>query len=538
MVDREGENEKFEMLVDETFRKILEMHPEIGTYLGLHEYDDKLSDGSKESVLNEIRMISEIKQKLTEIDYNGLNAENKIDYRIFGMQLEEYEFYLTELQHWRKMPNAAEHIGESLFPLFARDYAPLEKRMRAIDSRLSLSIKYIENTIKRIDQPVRIFVETELMTTRMLPFFLHTIVEVGSKILDSLQDTSERVHKKLEEYESFLEDILPVSSEKFWIGKENLQRILRLRGIELSVDEVLEIGMKYLRELKEKKRAILEKVGLTEKEFEEKIKKKAPRSIEDLIALYKNYMEKCRNFVISSGFCDLPPNEKLVVMLTPEYLRHVIPFAAYYPPPKFENNLEGIYLITPPADLKYLEEHNEYSVSNTCVHEAYPGHHTQLSWANVNKSIVRTLSNFPELAEGWAHYCEETVAELGFNSTYEHEYIRVKDMIWRAVRVIVDVKLSCGEMSFDDAVSLLVQETGMSLENAKSEVRRYIHTQGYALSYLLGKHLIKELREDIKKIMGEKFELRRFHNSLLKLGNVPINVLREVLVEMAKESNL
>lgn len=535
MVDSREENERFLKLVESTFYKILERHPEYGTYLGLHEYDDKLSDGSRESVMEEIKMIAETRNMLLDIDYNLLSEDNKIDYRLFRMLLDEYDFYLSELQMWRKMPEAAEHIGESIFPLFSREYAPIEKRLRAINSRLELSLRYIDNTMRRVDMPVKIYVETDLITSRMLPFFLNNILTVGGPIVDSLYDVCERLSKKLEEYEEFLEGIMPTSSDKFWIGKENLQKILKLRGIELSVDEILNLGKSYLEDLKEKKKKILEKLGVSESELERSMREKAPRSVDELILLYRKNVEKCREFVKSSGFCSLPSNERIIVMPTPEYLRHLIPFAAYYPPPKFENTLEGIYLVTPPADPKDFGEHNEYSVDNTCVHEAYPGHHTQICWANIQSSLIRTLSNFPEFIEGWAHYCEEAVAELGLNSTAEHEYIRTKDMIWRAVRVIVDVKLACGEMNFDEAVKLLVEETGMSVENASSEVRRYIHTQGYALSYLLGKHMIKELRREIEEIMGENFSPRWFHDTVLQLGNLPVNILREVVTEKARE---
>lgn len=144
--------------------------------------------------------------------------------------MKEYEFYLKDLQFWRKMPDAAEHIGDAIFPLFVRDFAPMEARMKSINSRLKLAPNYIENTMKRIDMPVKIFVEIEKQTARMAPFFLGTVVEVGSKYVDELHDTAEKLHNKFEEYESYLEDLSRDAEERFWIGKENLQKLLKLRG--------------------------------------------------------------------------------------------------------------------------------------------------------------------------------------------------------------------------------------------------------------------------------------------------------------------
>jgi len=527
-------NEEFRKLVDETVKEFLNRHPEEATYLGLHEYDDKMSKGSREEFLEDLRMAEEVSEKLSEIPEEYLNYDNRIDYELLEMFLEENVFYLKDLQFWRKMPDAAEHIGNAIFPLFVRDFAPMEIRMKSINSRLKLAPNYIENTMKRIDMPVKIFIEIEKQTVRMAPFFLATVVDVGGKYVDELHDTAEKLHNKFEDYESYLEDLSKDAEERFWIGKDNLQKLLKLRGIELSVEEILAIGEKYLRELKEKREKIAVKIAGSVEEAWKKIKEKSPRNFEEMLHLYEKYIKSAREFVVKSGFCDLPEGENVRVIPTPEYLRHLIPFAAYYPPPKFEEKLEGLYIITPPPTGDY-GEHNEYSIANTCVHEAYPGHHTQFCWANKHRSIIRAIGNYPAFVEGWAHYCEEAVAELGYNNTDEHEFIRLTDMIWRAVRIIVDVKLSCGEMSVEEAIKFMVRETGMEENSARAEVMRYTQTQGYALSYLLGKHLIKKMREEIENMLGDKFDLRWFHNTILKEGTLPIKILQKIVKDKARE---
>ncbi|MDH5634758.1 MAG: DUF885 domain-containing protein, partial [Candidatus Bathyarchaeota archaeon] len=110
----------------------------------------------------------------------------------------------------------------------------------------------------------------------------------------------------------------------------------------------------------------------------------------------------------------------------------------------------------------------------------------------------------------------------------ESKLIQINDGIWRAVRIIVDVKLSRGEMSFDEAVNMLVKETGMSKEGAVAEVRRYTQTPGYALSYLLGKHLILQLREEVKQKAGAKYNEKFFHDTITANGYLPISLLRKV----------
>lgn len=120
------------------------------------------------------------------------------------------------------------------------------------------------------------------------------------------------------------------------------------------------------------------------------------------------------------------------------------------------------------------------------------------------------------------------MAEQGFIPDRETKFIQVNDGIWRAVRIILDVKLSRGEMTYDDAVSMLVRETGMSTEAATAEVRRYTQTPGYPLSYLLGKHLILQLKQEIKKQMGNKFTERFFHDTLIANGYLSLSLVRKI----------
>jgi uncharacterized protein (DUF885 family) len=170
---------------------------------------------------------------------------------------------------------------------------------------------------------------------------------------------------------------------------------------------------------------------------------------------------------------------------------------------------------------------NYASIRNTAVHEAFPGHFLQGATSN-RGSFVRLLAQGTETVEGWAHYCEEMMTEKGFITDLETRLIQVNDMIWRAVRIIVDVKLSRGEMSFEEAVGMLVKETGMSKEGATAEVKRYTQSPGYPLSYLIGKHLILQLKEEVKQKMGNRFNDRFFHDTITANGYLPISMLHKV----------
>lgn len=114
-------------------------------------------------------------------------------------------------------------------------------------------------------------------------------------------------------------------------------------------------------------------------------------------------------------------------------------------PAKFDKPQIGIYIVTRPKDLANLGKHLNYSsIKNTAVHEAFPGHFLQGSISN-RGSIIRLLAGGTETIEGWAHYCEELMWEKGFITDLETRLIQINDMILRAVRIIVDVKLSRGK---------------------------------------------------------------------------------------------
>jgi uncharacterized protein (DUF885 family) len=181
------------------------------------------------------------------------------------------------------------------------------------------------------------------------------------------------------------------------------------------------------------------------------------------------------------------------------------------------------------GDERALREHNHSSLYNTSIHEAYPGHHQQLVTSIRNPSTVRVLVDAPEFIEGWAMYCEQMMREEGFDTDPRHVAMMYTDAIWRACRIILDVKLQRGEIGVSEAVDFLVEHTGFERPNATAEVNWYTYRPTYPLSYLLGKVLLLRLREDERQRLGDRFSLRAFHDSLLREGSLPISFHRRIL---------
>ena len=213
---------------------------------------------------------------------------------------------------------------------------------------------------------------------------------------------------------------------------------------------------------------------------------------------YRGAMDRARAFVVERELATPPEEDHLNVIETPSFIRHLIPFAAYYEPAKFDPMPVGTYIVTPPSSPEMMREHNRSSISNTSIHEAYPGHHLQLSAAITNPSLVRLFSGAPEFSEGWAFYCERMMKEAGFDDTPKGWYVVHTDAIWRATRIILDVQLHRGLIGFDDAVDRLVAETGFERPAALAEVKRYTSTPTYQLSYLFGRHMIEKLKAEVE----------------------------------------
>jgi uncharacterized protein (DUF885 family) len=242
-------------------------------------------------------------------------------------------------------------------------------------------------------------------------------------------------------------------------------------------------------------------------------------------------MFRARQHLIERDLVTLSAGERLDVVPTPEYLRSVMPFAAYFEPARFDRDSKGIYIVTPSVDgdPRAMREHSYSAISNTGIHEAYPGHHVQLSAANTHPSLARVLVDAPEFVEGWGMYCEQMMREEGFDDGPEYLLTMYTDAIWRACRIILDIRLHRGEVSVEEGIDFLVEHTGFERPQAEAEVRRYTYTPTYQLSYLLGKVLLLRLREDERRRLGSRFSLKSFHDSLIYAGSLPISFQRRLL---------
>jgi len=532
-------DEMFEKIINEGLNKFLEKNPDVATHLGLHEpYDYMLPKGSTERFLENLQFMEELLKRLSEnVNREELNDDHKIDWEVLEKVYERWKFDFYERRIHELNPDVSEDLGGLIFIMFTRNYAPLEKRLEAIAARIEKMPKYLEEFRLRFEksQPVRLWTQLAIEKTQsMMGLFMFILQAVKGKVSDKvyerLQKAVENLQPALKAHLEWLHGLLTKTREDWAIGREKFEKLLQLRELGMNSEEILNLGVKYLNELKAERERLAQQIapGKTVKEVLEMIERKAPKTFEEALEYTKKVMEEARQFVQEKGIATVYPEDVLIVEETPAFMAPIIPFAALMMPAKFDKPQIGIYIVTRPRDPANLGKHLNYpSIRNTAVHEAFPGHFLQGAISN-RGSIVRLFAGGDETVEGWAHYCEELMREKGFITDLETRLIQVNDMIWRAVRIIVDVKLSRGEMTFEEAVEMLVKDAGMSREAAVAEVNRYTQTPGYPLSYLLGKHLILKLKEEVKKKMGSKFNEKLFHDTILENGYLPISMLRKI----------
>jgi|TARA_B100000315_G_scaffold194432_1_gene185088 hypothetical protein len=529
---------EFDNLVEEMFNYVMKQHPIYATYMGLHQFDGYMPDGSRESNLKDIKSMRHYLSLFESFPNDELSRDKSLDrdLAIHGLKLELFE--QESLRFWESIPEGVNTLGDALFPLIAKNFAPFESRLDSMLQRIEKAPKFLVETKSRIQKPVKLWVEIAAESSKNLPYFLDTIISnAKSNHLNTprLENAINDLCNNLKEYEDWLlTELMPKAQDEFAIGQKKFDNLLLLRGFDMDSYKILAFGESSIIKEKQHLNEISKKIdpSISVQQVKAKIKSKHPASFEDALNTVKQTVQDAKQFVVENGYATIPEGEDLLVMETPSYLKHIIPFAAYFGPARFESSKVGIYITTHQEEkTDSLVELNYASMANTAVHEGYPGHHLQLTYNALNPSLVRSLFSGTEFIEGWAHYCEEAMRLLGWRNTLEAQFMQTVDLIWRAARIIIDVKISTNKISFENAVNILVKETGMVKSAATAEVKRYTYTPGYQLSYYLGKHLIKGLKNDAKKLWGERFSDGRFHNLLLSSGGMPVKFLKQIIID-------
>ena len=531
-------------LVEADFRRMIANHPVYATYLGIHDDDGRLDDATRDAVVQDVADAKKFQADVEAIDPAGVSESVRLE-RELALHNVRRELFNAEVHRvWERRSTAMDGVGDGLFGVFARDYAPLAERLAALTSRLEAVPESLEQHKTRATAPqVRLWQEIEIESGEQMPFLFNEIKAAGAGVLDEraqarLDKAVETASAATAAYVETIKGAMGSAVESWALGSDVYDQLVGLRAFDgLDASQILEIGHQQLALNKAARVEDARRIDPTvaESVVVDRVKSNHPATFEEALAAYKDAMNRARAHIVAHDIATLPPGEQISVIPTPEYLRTVIQFAAYFEPPKFDKHPSGIYIVTPSVgdDPNAMREHYMAGISNTSVHEAYPGHHLQLSAATRHPSLVRLLPDAPEFVEGWGMYSEQMMREQGFDDGPDFLLAMHTDAIWRACRIILDVRMHRGELSVDEATAFLIEHTAFEHANAQAEVFRYTYTPTYQLSYLLGKVLLLQLRADEQSRLGDRFSLKGFHDTLMGNGSLPISFHRRLLAAEA-----
>lgn len=228
-------------------------------------------------------------------------------------------------------------------------------------------------------------------------------------------------------------------------------------------------------------------------------------------------------------FIGLRPKAGIEVRRVPEFKEKTAPFA-YYQSPARDGSRPGVFY----ANLRDMAEVPKFRMKTLAYHEGVPGHHFQVAIAQELKGLPTFRGSIPftAYAEGWALYTEQLAVEMGLYRNDPYGSLgRLQDEMLRAVRLVVDTGIHHKRWNREQAVRYMIEKTGMNEASVVSEVERYIVDPGQACAYKVGMLKIQELRARAEKALGARFDLRGFHDTVLRHGAVPLEILDELVTE-------
>ncbi len=300
---------------------------------------------------------------------------------------------------------------------------------------------------------------------------------------------------------------------------------------DLTAEEVHQLGLYHVERIHNDMRQIMAQVGFAGSlsEFFAFMRTDPQFYYEDSDAGRDAYMRDAKAYIdameqkIPEYFGLIPQADMIIKRVEP--FREQSAGTAFYQSPSQDGSRPGIYY----ANLYDMSVMPSYQMEALAYHEGIPGHHMQ-------RAITQELTGIPEFqkyasftayTEGWGLYTEELPKEMGFYQDPYSDFGRLAMELWRACRLVVDTGLHAKRWSREEAIAYLVENTPNSEYDAVKAIERYIALPGQATAYMIGKLEIQTLRAKAETELGDQFDLRGFHDEVLKDGPVPLNILAQ-----------
>lgn len=512
-----------------------QMDPVSATTAGLTEHDHRLGRFTVEDVRMHLAALRSLAGALEQVELDDLDDEIDRtalldDVRVTIHRFDVEQVHRTNPSFW------LEHALEGLFHLLTRRERPLTHRARAAAERLKAIPGFLSAARETLEDCPRVFLETAADVAGGAGALIDEVAAHlrPAENADFDRDVGE-AREAVAGFAAFLNDQLADAPESgFAVGEEAFNfRLHHEHALRAVAPELWRYGHHLAEEVEAQLHAMAAEIapGTSWPDLVDRLRATHPKA-EELVGLYAGEMERARQFVVDRGLAPVPDG-KLDVIETPPFLQPQIPYAAYQPPGPFAEDRTGWFYVTPPgADCDaatheaMLRDHCVYELASTALHEGYPGHHLQFLVAQQQPRPVRKVLGTPLTIEGWALYCEEMMAEEGFYHRVEERFFQRVHLLWRALRIVLDVGLHTRGMSVAEATDILVNRVHFERTNAAAEVRRYCAYPAYQLCYAVGRRELRELREAYRRAQGPEFSLRAFHDAVLRYGGLPVSLAR------------
>lgn len=461
---------------------------------------------------------------------------------------------------------AADDIGDGVFQLLINDPRPVPERLANITARLERVPEYVEQQLAALDVPVKRWVDMDAEKVSGLPQLLSSVRglagEAGFADAARLEKACGAADAALKSYVERLR-ALPTTSE-FHLSRADAERVVALRGIEQSFDELRRWARDFLAETEatigELRGKLAPKYDLPadcsveqlHETLNQRFKVSLPNGkLEDVLAHYQDERERILAFIRERDLFPVFEQQDINILRTPKFLEPSIPAGAMLPPPPFRDGVRTSLVYLTLSD-ELLDEHTELSIPGMMIHEGIPGHHLQLATASLHPSVVRRHFDAMEHAEGWTTMLEDYMLDVGYledrGLVDEARFIGKRDIARIGARVAIDLYFMTGDVGcldigiecdtssddpFVNAGRLLKRVTGFTDARVRAELNWYSRERGYPLCYLTGNRLVWKLRREVAEHLKQSGTSqldadRRFHRLYLESGNMPVRFLRRV----------
>jgi uncharacterized protein (DUF885 family) len=542
-----GEQQDFSKVTEDFVYGSLALSPVSATSAGYHEHhgvrlDERLDDLSGGGLQEQRQFYYGFRDRLALIKPDSLPPEERADYQVIQNQIDLALLDLRRIQSFRHNPTLyVELIGNALFNPFVLEYAPLDTRYRHIIQRLFKVPSFLENAQNMlVDSPevwTRVAQEENEGNIDLIDKTLR------SKLPPALKSEFDRAAKSaldsLQNFNKFLKTELSRKPAEWRLGKDKYDEKFRY---------TLTSGKTPDQVLGEAETALKEVRG-------EMAKLAAPHSVKEALdriaqqhATPETYFDEARkdleqatNFVRAKHLVTLPGRSNPQVIPTPEFMRGGYPVGGFNQAPALEPQLGAFYWITPiprdwPKDRieSKLREYNTYGLQELTIHEAMPGHYVQLEISNnlepKSRRVLRNIYGNGAYVEGWAVYAQQLMSDEGYlNNSGELRMTLLKQLLRVISNTILDIRLQTMNMTEQEALRLMINDTFQEKEEATAKVQRAQLSSCQLPTYFVGWRGWLDLRDEYKKRKGTAFNLTEFHDAALKESAVPLPVLRHLL---------